>query len=85
MLKNRRGTKYQAWWHYNASFKHIIPPVNFETASLQLDAAAKIVYSSFSSDNEELLGSHASKCLLLQESPVQQYQLHQFSVDRNNF
>jgi hypothetical protein len=47
--------------------------------------AARTVYSSCFSDDEELLGSRASKFLLLQESPVQQYQQHQLSVDRNNF
>jgi hypothetical protein len=57
--------------------------VSFHLSIFKLPAA-KTVYLSCSSDDEELLGSHASKCLMLQESPVQQYQLHQFNVDRNN-
>jgi hypothetical protein len=83
---NRRGSKYQAWWHSNhICFKCIIPALIFDTASQQLDVAAKTVYSSCSSHEEELLGICASKCLFLQESRVQQCKLHQLSVNRNNF
>ena len=59
--------------HSDACFRCIIPAVTFETASWQLDVAAKTVYStSSSSDDETLLGSCASKCLFLQELPVWQ-------------
>jgi hypothetical protein len=57
----------------NASFRHIIPAVIFETARWQLGVAAKTVYSSSSSDNEEIMGSFTPTCLLLQESPVRQW------------
>jgi hypothetical protein len=44
------------------------------------------MYTSNSSDDEELLDSCASKCfLLLQETFLQQYQEHPVSVDRNAF
>jgi hypothetical protein len=44
------------------------------------------VYSSSSSDDEESLDSCASEWfLLLQESSLQEYQVHPVNVDRNNF
>jgi hypothetical protein len=41
--------------------------------------------SGSSSDYEELLGSCASKCLLLQELSVREYRVHPVNVKRNNF
>ena len=35
----------------------------------------KTTYSSSSNDDEVLLGSSVSKCLLLQELPMQQYKM----------
>jgi hypothetical protein len=63
-----------------------IPAIIFETASWQIDMLAKTMYVfSSSSDDEELLDSCASKCLLLQELSVREYQVHPVNVDRNNF
>jgi len=42
-------------------------------------------YSRCTSDGEESLNSCASKCILLQELPERQYQVHSVSVDRSNF
>jgi hypothetical protein len=43
------------------------------------------VYSSSGSDDEDLLDSCASTCLLLQELPLREYKMHPVNVDRNNF
>jgi hypothetical protein len=45
----------------------------------------KTTCSGSSNDDEELVGSSAYKCLLLQELSVQQYEKHPVSVHINNF
>jgi hypothetical protein len=58
--------------------------VIFEAASWQLDMSVETVYSSSCSDDEELLDSCASTCLLPQELPLRECQVHPVHVDRNN-